>query len=152
MALGDVIIELKVPPMPAGAQETHKQYVDKVKKTASVHFQGNGIEPPRYAWIGRYDIPEDPAEVPALVEEFLADSTINLGDYTFSLGETGGDTLYCVSSGFMECYSSVIATPDTSAPNDFEFTVNLSGGESVDVPFHFVVRWRQSFPVESVSP
>lgn len=148
MALGDVIIEVEVPPRPAGTQETYQQYIEKVKKAASVHFQDKGIEPARYAWTGRYDIPEDPAEAAATVREFLEQSTINLDDYTFALGQTGGNTLYCISNGYMECYSAVIATPDTSAPNDFEIAVSLLGGLSVQVPYHFVLRWRQSFPVE----
>lgn len=147
MAYGDVLVQVAVPEKPSGASETHHEYVDKVSKACSVHFIAKGINPARFQWAGRYDIPEAETDAPTFVESLLASTNINTGDFTFALANPTASTTYCVSNGYWDCYTGVIVTPTSSStPNAFLVTVNLLNSITVDVPVSFVVRWRQKFP------
>ncbi len=147
MAYGDVLIQVIVPEKPTGATETQAEYSNKVSKACAAHFTTNGINPARFQWTGRYDIPEPATDALSFVETLLASTNITTSDYTFALSSPTASTTYCVSNGYWDCYSGVSVTPtNSSAPNAFLITVNLANGLTVDVPVSFVVRWRQKFP------
>jgi hypothetical protein len=149
MAVGDVIIEIVVPKQPSGTTESAAQYIEKVKQQVDAFTIANGISPERFEWTNRYDIPEAVASTPSFVEGLLADTSIDLNTYTIVDVPLDDDaTGYCYSENLIYCYGTFMLVPRSGPKtnNALIVTVNLDGGQSVDVPVRFVVRWQQPFP------
>ncbi len=146
MAFGDFLIRLKVPPQPQGSTETAAEYLQKVKDAVDARLDATGINPARFAWIHRSDLPTDRSAAPAYVQTRLGDTSVDTGDYNFTLDSS--EAVYCIVNGELRLYAAVSITPDDqhTGQNDFLVDVALNNNLEVQVPILLVVMSTETFP------
>lgn len=144
MAFGDVFVQVVVPPQPQGAGHTHEEYMKRVKERLQQHLQKYSMTNVRTSWMGRADVPENPAQNAAYVKNLLVDTSIDTA-YVVLTPEASDDTVYCiVSTSEFYCYSKLTGEWTGTAGDDpFVVTVPLDNGKQASVRLEFVVRWLQ---------
>ena len=148
MAVGNIVLELDTPPLPAGATETPKEYFEKIKEVVAAYLPTNGLDDARRRWVRRYDIPEDIAGTVTYLEGLLASTSIDFTTHeVVHLPPPGTGVLYCVLGEIVDCYGT-FRVVNKSAPHGPALLANvpLNGGLSVDVELRFVVTFGEPFP------
>jgi len=147
MAAGSVVLEALVPPRPTSAVETDFEYNKKIKETIDIYYTSNSLQPARFGWTDRYDIPETESATTSFIEGLLSPTSINLNtDRVDPVPTPGGGARYCIEGDRMTCYK-LYQVVSRTAPHDPTMIVSLTltGGEVVDIEIAFMATWNQPF-------
>jgi len=145
MTFGDVYVQMSVPPLPAGTGLSQQKYTDLVKAAVNDLLTQNGMVGIRTTWIGRSDVPTDPAYNASYVMGLLDETDIDTSKVSLAAGPTSA-TEYCiVSTSEVYCYGGLTPTwTGSPASNPFVASVPLPNDNEVNVAIEFVVRWLQA--------